>query len=677
MSVFRQAITSAFLSFCIFLLFINECKAQTQQLLDSASKYRSSAPDQALIFAQRALSVSSDKKAEGKCLLTMGILYSDLSKYDSALLCLDKSMKIFQLENDSAQLGEVYENTGVAYEYQSEYQKALDNYQTAFAIRKNLKLIKEQAYSLNSIGNIHVFLNNYPKALELFLEVLRLGQEVGDEQVITNGYNNIGMVYDYNNDLDKALDYYQKARKGFEKLKNDSGLGGALNNIGLVYKNKGEPQNAIPVYKEALAIYTKLKSRFGIAVLENNLGVAFELTGNLEEALNYHHQALEMNTQIGNADGISNSNNSIGQCYLKLKQFAKANEFFSKGLETAKHIKAKDRMAESYEGMSKSWENLKDYKRSLDFYREAKILRDSILTAEKFQKLYDMEQKYESALKEKQIALLNAESEKQKLAIVQQQNLISKKNIQLTLIISFTILIALVVYLFYSRITLIQKAKVQALQNEKEQAVLKSVYEQRISISKDMHDEIGSGLTHIAMLSDLISSQQPPTQDVRKEVETISDVSRRLIQSMSEIIWALNPQNETLDNLVAYIREQTNEYFEPFNVEYKMNVPSNIPSIKLTNIQRRNLFLVTKETLNNALKHSKASVINFNLLYQNGALKFTVNDNGKGFDFEKIRRSANGLKNMKSRIEDLNGSFEIASSAGGTVVTYAIPLQQI
>jgi signal transduction histidine kinase len=650
--------------------------SQSSHYLDSAIHHRPTAPDKALTWARLAYASAPDTLIKGKSLLLTGTLLSDLSHYDSSLILLHKSLSIFRQMKDSILMSEAYENIGVALEYKSDYQNAQVNYSKAYTIRKKLKLLKEQAYSLNSIGNIDVFLNNYAKALEAFLEALRLGQQIRDDQLITNTYNNIGMVYDYTNDLDKALEYYQKARTGFEKLNNESGLSGALNNIGLIYKNKGEPEKAIPLYLQSLAIYTKLRNGFGMGALQNNLGVAYELLNEFDKALVYHQKALAINTTINNQDGISNSNNSIGNCYVKLKDFEKADKYFFTALTIAKKIKSKDRVAEAFEGLSTSAEASGSYKKSLEYFRQAKIVRDSILTADKFQSLYDMEQKYESAIKQRQIALLNAESEKQKLAIVRQHDLISKKNTQLAFVLSSIVLLAVIVYLFYSRLTLVQNARVNMLRIEKEQAVLKSVYEQRISISKDMHDEIGSGLTHISMLSELINIKKESTVEIRKEIETISDIARKLTESMGEIIWAINPQNETLENLVAYLREQTYKYFEPFVIDYSMNVPDGLPDLKLTNIQRRNLFLVTKETLNNALKHSHASRINFSILIINASLTFTVNDNGTGFSSDEIRRSANGIRNMKSRMEEILGVFDIKSSSQGTTVTYAMPLKQ-
>lgn len=656
--------------FCL----VRGASAQVTDLLDSAKSLRSTAPEEAFTIALQAYGNAAHDSTRAKALLIIGSLHSDLGRYDSALVCLEKSLDLFTSLGDSSRIADVYEQCGNAWEYLSENTKALENYYAAYDIRKKLHSVRGQASSLNSIGNVQVTMYNYPKALENFFEVLRLGQELGDEQLITNAHHNIGMVHDYTNDFDKALEYYEKARQGFENLDNRGGLGGTLNNIGLIYKNKGEPAKAIPVYEQALEIFTALKSPYGVAVLQNNLGVVYQLLGDYYKSLSFHQAALKTNTEIGNQDGIANSNNSIGDCYLGMKRYREAIMHFSKGYDIASRIRSMARMAEAYEGLSTSWEGLRDYQKSLHFLKEARVLRDSILSAEKFQKLYEMEQKYESALKERQIALLNAETANQQLAIAEQQQLIAKRNTQLILVISVVALIIIVVYFVYWRMRLIQKARLETLTREKEQAVMKSIYEQRLNISKDMHDEIGSGLTHIAMLSEVIAVRSQAPNEIKKEIHTITDTARALIQNMSEIIWALNPHNESLSNLIAYLREQTNKYFEPFDVEYALQVADNIPEVRLNNIQRRNLFLVTKETLNNALKHARASAVKLVVRVEGTSLAFEVCDNGRGFDIDNIRRSANGLRNMRSRMEEINGTFEITSSASGTSVRYTLPL---
>lgn len=674
------ATRSRMLGFCLATFLLLSASVVISQptlmtpLLDSARKYRSIQPDKAMNFARKAFQQATDEEKKSGSLLLIGVLHCDVSSYDSSLFYLAQSLDFFKLLKDSTGIAEVYHNMGVAKEHLGFYQESLDYYQHAYEIRKKLGLKSEVAFSLNSVGNIYVFLNNYSRALELYLESLKISEELINKTAIANTFNNIGMVYDYTGDLDKAFDYYDRARKAYEALNDKRGLAGILNNIGLIYKNKRQPEKSIPYYQQSLKLFEELKSAYGVAVLQNNMGVAYGLMNNQEQALQYHRQALATNSKIGNNDGIANSNNSIGDSYLKLRQFSKADEYFSKGLKVAQQIKSTDRMAESYEGLANAREGMKDYKIALAFSQQARVLRDTLYSSEKSQKLYEMEQKYESALKEKQIALLNSETERQKLEIAQKNELIDQRTIQLVLVVASLVFLGVAVYLFYSRLRLRQTASLEMARIEKDQAIIKSIYEQRMNISKDMHDEIGSGLTHISLLSEMITVQKHSGTEGQAEVQMISSISRQLVQNMSEIIWAINPQNETLETLTSYLREQTNKYFEPFEVNYVIHLPEQIPIVKLTNLQRRNLFLVTKETLNNALKHAKASSISLSMEIKGNQICFLISDNGKGFEPEQIRKSANGLKNMKSRMSEIGGSFGIITSSEGTKVNYAMPL---
>jgi signal transduction histidine kinase len=142
---------------------------------------------------------------------------------------------------------------------------------------------------------------------------------------------------------------------------------------------------------------------------------------------------------------------------------------------------------------------------------------------------------------------------------------------------------------------------------------------------------------------------------------------------MSEIIWTLNPQNDTFEDLLAYLREQLNHYFEPLNVNYFIYFPEQIPDIRLSNEQRRNLFLVTKEAINNSLRHSGASRIEIIVQAEGNRIDFSIIDNGKGINEMKKRAGANGLHNMQQRMKDINGSIEWVSENGaGTRVNYSI-----
>ena len=185
-----------------------------------------------------------------------------------------------------------------------------------------------------------------------------------------------------------------------------------------------------------------------------------------------------------------------------------------------------------------------------------------------------------------------------------------------------------------------------------------------------MHDEIGSGITHIALLSELIQTQQKNPAELKKDINVIANSARRLVQTISEIIWALNPQNDTLENLLAYSREQSQQYFESLNVKFEIHFPDTVPDIKLSNAERRNLYLVTREALNNAMKHSGATMITLELEIKKNTCCFIVSDNGVGIDISRNKPGSNGLLNMKKRMEDIGGRIEWLSDGNGTKVEY-------
>ncbi|MCY7291446.1 MAG: hypothetical protein LH615_04615, partial [Ferruginibacter sp.] len=138
-------------------------------------------------------------------------------------------------------------------------------------------------------------------------------------------------------------------------------------------------------------------------------------------------------------------------------------------------------------------------------------------------------------------------------------------------------------------------------------------------------------------------------------------------------IWALNPQNDTLENLLAYIREQSHQYFESMNVQFDIYFPDALPDIKLSNVQRRNLYLVTREALNNAMKHSGADIIQLKMKVAKSIFCFSVTDNGKGM-CENKSHGSNGIRNMKKRMKDIGGTIEWLQQPPGTAVKYCLAI---
>lgn len=214
------------------------------------------------------------------------------------------------------------------------------------------------------------------------------------------------------------------------------------------------------------------------------------------------------------------------------------------------------------------------------------------------------------------------------------------------------------------------KAQNQLQEIEKELAVLKAQQQERERISADMHDELGAGMTAIRLMSEIARNKMKENTPV--EIDRISSSANEVLNKMNAIIWSMNSGNDTVDNLASYIRSYAYEYFENTPIDCKVITPEFIPVKELGGDKRRNIFLCVKESLNNALKHSKASVLTITI-ETNDNLKISIHDNGPGIDLQKLRQFGNGLKNITRRMESIGGSFTIENK-NGTITTLELPL---
>ena len=214
-----------------------------------------------------------------------------------------------------------------------------------------------------------------------------------------------------------------------------------------------------------------------------------------------------------------------------------------------------------------------------------------------------------------------------------------------------------------------------------------SMERERMRIAQDMHDEIGSKLTRISYISERAKGDLQGQEPVAGRINSIAETSRELLQSLDEIVWAVNPHNDTLEQLVAYLAQYTAEYLQNTAVECELHIPQELPHHPLSAEARHNLFLAFEEALNNALKHGHPSRIHVEMLASPDQFEIKVEDNGCGFDIEAIgsakrdqaaaidKRRGNGLHNLKQRLADLGGKCNIRSQLGhGTTVSLTLPL---
>ncbi|MCF7786528.1 MAG: ATP-binding protein [Prosthecobacter sp.] len=232
-------------------------------------------------------------------------------------------------------------------------------------------------------------------------------------------------------------------------------------------------------------------------------------------------------------------------------------------------------------------------------------------------------------------------------------------------------LIAAVVLAWLVRLIVKRRMRARMMAMEQQHALER----ERARIARDMHDELGSSLTRIALMSELASDEPEMAGQAGERLGEIARMARAVSGSLDEIVWTVNPRNDTLERLIGYIAESGREHLELANVEVHLDLPENIPALAVPSDTRHQLLLAVKEVVNNVVKHAAARTATLCLEFQNGVLKITIRDDGRGFDPATIADSSNGLINMQHRLEALRGSVQITSRLGnGCIVTFTVPM---
>lgn len=200
---------------------------------------------------------------------------------------------------------------------------------------------------------------------------------------------------------------------------------------------------------------------------------------------------------------------------------------------------------------------------------------------------------------------------------------------------------------------------------------------ERTRIARDIHDDLGAGLTQISLLSDLGQKNSGSPRYVETNFRQISTSAREIVRAMEAIVWAVNPKNDTLDHLADYLPKFAEEFLRCTPIRCRIDVSALLPEIALTAEVRHNLYLTVKEALNNVVKHSGASEIWIRLSVQESVFSIAIEDNGCGFDARHVSRSApgNGLSNMRKRMEEAGGKLDLESQPGqGTNIRLILQL---
>jgi signal transduction histidine kinase len=199
--------------------------------------------------------------------------------------------------------------------------------------------------------------------------------------------------------------------------------------------------------------------------------------------------------------------------------------------------------------------------------------------------------------------------------------------------------------------------------------------DERLRISRDIHDNLGARLTEIILLSDLAQRSTARGAEVETHVGNLSKIAREVVQDLDAIVWAVNPKHDFVDSFATYLCQYVERFLGVTPIRFRFDFSHDLPHLPLSAETRQNLFLVAKEALNNVAKHSGASEVWVRVNLEDGWLKLEITDNGRGFQTAVQLERGNGLGNMEDRIKNIGGRSELISHVGrGTSLRIAAPI---
>lgn len=628
--------------------------------------------------------------------------------------------------NDSLHIINAHNRAGLISMERGNYADAIQK--LTMALNMSHSYTYKTAEINSNLGSVYLNKGDKEEASKYFFKALELYEKLGNMAGIGEAYSNISSLHYLMGSIDKAIAYQIQSIAARETINDKNGLVITHNNLSQLYLLKGNNEASLIQAEKGLTIAEILNNTKLLGVAYGTMTTYYSYTKLYNKALYWQSKAIKMYETIDDKQQLSRLYVTAANLSNAMKDSVLALSYFDKALAAAQAIGNKENIGNVYEKLSTYYASHNDYNKALNSYKTYLKYKDSIQEKSNLAKIEEIKTIYETAKKnieinklqvnekiktlqlEKQNAIINGnillankkETEIQLLSkeasmlaqqgvlqkleiaqrdeLLQKQELITKNNQQQIAInkneklikeneiksqkyIKNLLIIALIATIIFT-ILIVNRLQLKRKINQQNALLLI-----RNNISNDLHDEIGSTLTSISILSK-VSNQALDTQPLQAKamILQIAAQTKTIQQSMSDIVWSIRTENDSVLSLTTRIREYVALTLEPINIiSY---VHSTIDEQKLTMKQRKEILLICKEAINNIAKHSKASNASVSITKNNTILEVCITDNG----IWKGTTTGTGTKSMKERAASIAGNLNIISNHTGTTIILKVPI---
>lgn len=569
-----------------------------------------------------------------------------------------------------------YGSLGVCQWYRNNYFEALAHHERALEAAIKAARPQNVARIHHNIGLVYDEMGDHQEAMRHYVEALKLCESLGDRQRMASAYNVIGGLFMKMDDKPAALEEYRKARAIRETIGDGIGLSETYGHMGIVLSEMGHQDSALYYFGRSLALARELGQHRRVASSHTNIGKVFIKEGGYRTALAHMDSALSMYSGLGDRRGMSIAHINIGRVHADQGKDERALEHMRKASALAEEVGAKEQLIIALRGSSEILARIGRHREAYADRLRYEALNDSIHDREKVSSVTRIRMEHEFQRQRLLDSLATAEATE--LASRDHALQLAAERNRRILITLGALLVLVVAGALWSRLRYMRRARDTILHTQEQ--LVKSEKQReaeqvRTRIARDIHDEIGGELTRIRLLGNEAKHLMARDRATAGEMlDRMALSAREANGALRDIVWATDPQRDTMHGLVEHLREVAHRQLEPGGTETDIRLHHAGDYLPVDPAWRAQVLRIAKEALNNAVKYAGAKRITLEFTTEQASFKLRIADDGQGFD-PAGGPSGNGLNNMRARAEAIGAELSVTSAPGkGCVVEVEGPL---
>ncbi|WP_026452526.1 tetratricopeptide repeat-containing sensor histidine kinase [Aequorivita capsosiphonis] len=542
------------------------------------------------------------------------------------------------------------------------FQRNLNN-----AEKISYELGMADAYSQLSL--VYGYQGKYEESTKNSIKGIKLYEKLNQLDRVADYYAEMGYAMKYR-DLELGLYYMQKGKNIAEANDFKNELKDIYNNYGVLKEINNELDSALFYFNKGLDIKLKLNDTIGVPYSWSNMAGVYGLQENFSKSREFFNKSLQRRLVWADSLGIAENYTQLGEVFMAEKKWKNAIPLMHKSLPISLKKRYQNLTQYNYKMLSDIYKKLRNTDSALYYFEQYSVVKDSVHGIRVQEKIAALNIEFETEKKQNEILL-------QKTALAEKDLEVRRKNTIIFGSLGLALVLGLLGYLLYNQ----QKLKNRQLQKESElkSALAKieiqnKLQEQRLRISRDLHDNIGAQLTFIiSSIDNLKYGFSDIGEKLGNKLSSISTFTSQTIYELRDTIWAMNKESITFEDLQARIanfiehaKNASDSTEFSFNIDESVNVAQ-----VFTSVEGMNIYRIIQEAVNNTLKYASADEIEVNISEKQNQYLIEIIDNGIGFDQDSVEMG-NGLNNIKKRAREIRGTLEIISilSKGTRIILY-------